>query len=81
MVSKDKKADLFSSLVIRVVGTLRSRDASSRDAARESLTKMVLTGGMSSLPIVIYELKHSLHEGYQVTNLPRLLATIMYPHC
>jgi hypothetical protein len=46
IVSDANKNVLFASLVIRVVDTLRSRDSSSRDAARESLAKMVQTMGM-----------------------------------
>ena len=65
VVSDEKKSTLFSSLVIRVVDTLRSRDSQARDAARDSLAKMVLTMGLSSLNTVIYELQHSLTEGYQ----------------
>jgi hypothetical protein len=65
VVSEDVKSNLFSSLVIRVVDTLRSRDSAARDAARESLAKMVLTMGLSSLNAVLYELQHSLTEGYQ----------------
>ena len=65
VVSEDVKSNLFSSLVIRVVDTLRSRDSAARDAARESLAKMVLTMGLGSLNAVLYELQHSLTEGYQ----------------
>ena len=65
VVSDEKKSTLFSSLVIRVVDTLRSRDSQARDAARDSLAKMVQTMGLSSLNTVIYELQHSLTEGYQ----------------
>ena len=80
-VPKEKSDDLFMSLVIRVVSTLRSKDASARDAARESLAKMVLTAGVDSLYAVIYELEHSLKEGYQrhVRNytLRGLLAAVL----
>jgi hypothetical protein len=80
-VSKEKSDDLFMSLVIRVVSTLRSKDASARDAARESLAKMVQTAGVDSLYAVIYELEHSLKEGYQrhVRNytLRGLLAAVL----
>ena len=65
VVSEETKNNLFTSLVIRVVDTLRSRDSAARDAARNSLQQMVLTMGMSSLKGVIYELQHSLTEGYQ----------------
>lgn len=65
VVSEDVKSNLFSSLVIRVVDTLRSRDSAARDAARESLAKMVMTMGLGSLNAVLYELQHSLTEGYQ----------------
>ena len=65
VVSEEKKSTLFASLVIRVVDTLRSRDSSARDAARDSLSKMVITMGLGSLNTVIYELQHSLTEGYQ----------------
>jgi hypothetical protein len=65
VVSDEKKSTLFSSLVIRVVDTLRSRDSQARDSARDSLAKMVQTMGLSSLNTVIYELQHSLTEGYQ----------------
>ena len=65
VVSDEKKSTLFASLVIRVVDTLRSRDSQARDAARSSLSQMVQTMGLSSLKTVIYELQHSLTEGYQ----------------
>lgn len=65
VVSEEKKLGYFTNLVINVVGTLRSRDASARDAARDSLAKMILTTGMHSLYTVIYELRHLLTEGYQ----------------
>ena len=65
VVSEEKKNTLFASLVIRVVDTLRSRDSQARDAARSSLSQMIQTMGLGSLKIVIYELQHSLTEGYQ----------------
>ena len=65
VVSEEKRNTLFTSLVIRVVDTLRSRDSQARDAARSSLSQMVQTMGLSSLKTVIYELQHSLTEGYQ----------------
>lgn len=65
VVSEEKKLGYFTNLVISVVGTLRSRDASARDAARDSLAKMIQTMGLHSLYTVIYELRHLLIEGYQ----------------
>ena len=65
VVSEEKRNTLFTSLVIRVVDTLRSRDSQARDSARSSLSQMVQTMGLSSLKTVIYELQHSLTEGYQ----------------
>jgi len=64
-VTNDKKKALFLTLVISVVNTLKSRDTSARDAARESLQKMVNTMGLESLQWVIHELLFNLTEGYQ----------------
>ena len=49
VVSEEKRNTLFTSLVIHVVDTLRSRDSQARDAARSSLSQMVQTMGLSSL--------------------------------
>ena len=64
-VSAENKRSLFTSLVIAVVDTLKSRDTSTRDKARESLSKMAFTMGLSSLEPILYELKHALNDGYQ----------------
>ena len=81
VVPEKKKLALFMNLVIRVVGTLKSRDTSARDQARDSLSKMIITMGMAFLKPVIYELQHSLIEGYQrhVCNytLRSLLSTVI----
>lgn len=65
VVSVQKKIGYFMNLVISVIGTMKSRDTSARDSARESLSKMVLTMGISSLYPVISEMQHMLTEGYQ----------------
>lgn len=64
-VTAENKRSLFTSLVIAVVDTLKSRDTATRDKARESLSKMALTMGLVSLEPILYELKHSLTDGYQ----------------
>jgi len=63
-VSKEQKAALLHGLIVKVVGTLKVRDASARDIARDSLAKMVLTMGMGSLHPVLYELQQQLTEGF-----------------
>ena len=65
VITTEKKNTIFLNLVMNIVTTLKSKDSSARDAARDSLSKMVLTMGMSSLQIVLYELNHSLISGYQ----------------
>ena len=65
VVSEQKRMGYFINLVISVSGTLRSRDASARDLARQSLSEMVVTMGLDSLKPVIFELRHMLKEGYQ----------------
>ena len=60
-----QKEALFTSLIIKVCGTLRSRDSGNRDIARESLAEMVLTMGLGSLKSVVYELQQQLTEGFQ----------------
>jgi len=64
-VSEKKKHDIFINLVMNVVTTLKSRDASARDIARDSLVKIIRTMGVLYLRSVINELHHSLNEGYQ----------------
>lgn len=64
-VSNSKKESLFSNVLIAVVDTLRNRDSSSRDIARESLVRIIETLGLESLKKVIYEMQHLLIEGYQ----------------
>lgn len=80
VVPEKKKGALFINLVIRVVDTLKSRDTSARDQARESLSKMLMTMGISYLQPIIYEMQHSLTLGYQrhVCNytLRALLTTV-----
>lgn len=65
VVSEERKTSYFVNLIISVIGTLKSRDTSARDSARESLSKMVLTMGIGSLRPVIYEMQHMLVSGYQ----------------
>eukprot|EP01041_Mallomonas_annulata_P001346 gene1346-2596_t len=65
IVSEQQKLDLFTNLVITVIGTMKSRDVSARDTARDSLSKMVATVGMEFLQPVLHELSHNLTEGYQ----------------
>ena len=54
---------LFVNLVIRVISTMKNRDTSSRDIARECLAKMISTMGMAALKAVLYELQYMLKEG------------------
>lgn len=63
-VSKEQKAALMHGLIVKVVGTLKVRDASARDIARDSLAKMILTVGMGTLHPVLYELQQQLTEGF-----------------
>ena len=65
IVSVEKINTQFTSLVMTIVGTLKSRDSSARDMARDSLARMVNTMGISSLYLVLHELQHSLGEGFQ----------------
>lgn len=62
VVPERRKMGYFVNLVISVIGTLKSRDTSARDAARDSLSRMVLTMGMASLRSVIYEVRVILLE-------------------
>lgn len=63
-ISPQKKNEIFLNLVINVSSTLRSRDSDARDAARDSLAKMINTMGVGSLLTVLNELHHSFNEGY-----------------
>jgi hypothetical protein len=65
VLSEDQRNTIFTNLVMNIVNTLKSRDSAARDLARDSLSQMVLTMGMSSLYLVLSELHHSLGEGYQ----------------
>lgn len=65
VISREKKNTIFLNLVMNIVTTLKCKDSSARDAARESLSKMVLTMGMDSLKVVLYEFNHTLASGYQ----------------
>ena len=65
VITTDKKNTLFLNLVMSIISTLKSKDSSARDAARDCLSKMVLTMGNSSMKVVLYELHHSLNSGYQ----------------
>jgi len=63
--TENKKRDLFVGLVMTIVTTLKNRDATARDTARSALAQMIKAMGMESLCAVLYELNHSLTEGYQ----------------
>jgi hypothetical protein len=65
VVSEAFRSHLFTNLVISVVTTLKSRDASARDIARESLSRMISTLGLGSMKSVFYELTMILKEGFQ----------------
>ena len=65
VISIEKKNTIFLNLVMTVVSTLKSKNSAARDAARDSLSKMILTMGMDTLKVVLYELNHSLTSGYQ----------------
>jgi hypothetical protein len=81
LVSEETKKGLFTNLVITVVGTLKSRDASARDTARDSLSKMIKTMGLHTLQLVLQELQHFLTEGFQrhICNytIRSLLSTVL----
>jgi hypothetical protein len=64
-VTEEERMTLFSSLVIKVVNTLKSRDSNIRDAARQCLAKMINILGLAALRPVVYELKSNLREGFQ----------------
>lgn len=64
-LTENKKRDLFVGLVMTIVTTLKNRDATARDTARSALSQMIKAMGMESLCAVLYELNHSLTEGYQ----------------
>eukprot|EP01038_Epipyxis_sp_PR26KG_P008131 gene8131-11009_t len=59
------KLSLFNNLIISVINTLKSRDTTIRDIARDCLSKMILSIGLDYLKPVLYELQHILKEGYQ----------------
>ncbi len=84
-VSMNEKNSLFTSLIIKVCGTLRSRDSTHRDIARDSLANMVRTMGMQSLRDVLYELQHQLTEGFQrhICNytVRSVLASVLEGYC
>lgn len=65
LVSDSKKRSLIENLILNVVGVLKSRDSDARDAARDSLGRIVTSLGMSQLHPVLFELDKSLQEGYQ----------------
>lgn len=64
-VTEEERMRLFSSLVIKVVNTLKSRDSNIRDAARHCLAKMINILGLAALRPVVYELQSNLREGFQ----------------
>ena len=63
VVSIHYRNHLFVNLIIRVISTLKNRDTSSRDIARECLAKMITTMGLVALKAVLYELQYMLKEG------------------
>lgn len=65
VVSHDERMTLFSSLVMKIVNTLKSRDSDIRDAARHCLAKMISILGMGALRAVVFELHSNLREGFQ----------------
>ena len=67
VVAPAYRDNLFLSLVLRVVNTLKSKDSSSRDVSRNCLAQMVQTMGMEAgaLRVVLQELQHILTEGFQ----------------
>ena len=65
LVSDERKEAFLDNLILNVVSVLKSRDSDARDAARESLGKMVQTYGMRLLRRVLFELDKSMKEGYQ----------------
>ncbi|KAL3930141.1 MAG: hypothetical protein SGPRY_001667 [Prymnesium sp.] len=52
--------------LIRVVGTLSSRDKKQREVGRETLGKVVLELGAANFGAVLHELRTSLTKGYQI---------------
>jgi hypothetical protein len=65
LVSETKKRGLLENLILNIVNTLKSRDSGARDAARDSLARIVSGLGVEMLQPVLYELDKSLREGYQ----------------
>ena len=51
-----------------MISTLKNRDTSSRDIARECLAKMITTMGLVALKAVLYELQYMLKEGMHCMN-------------
>ena len=65
LVPESKKRGLLDNLVLNIVAALKSRDSGARDAARDSLSRIITTLGTDMLFPVLYELDRSLTEGYQ----------------
>ena len=64
-VSEAKKRGLLDNLILSIVNVLKSRDSGARDAARDSLSRIIRTLGKEMMFPVLYELDRSLTEGYQ----------------
>ena len=53
-------------LLLTICGVLKSKDSDARDAARKTLSKMIVTLGVDYLPHILRELSVTLTEGYQL---------------
>jgi len=62
----------FYSVLAKVCVFMRSRAESTRDIARQTLTKILAAIGVGHLGTILDHLKSTLIRGYQVSNSPIL---------
>jgi hypothetical protein len=65
LITKERKLDIFSNLIIDIIETLKSKDSHIRDVTRTCLIKIIKILGFQAFERILFEIQSILIDGYQ----------------